>query len=215
MKFFLFWSFFLLLISSLVLTLLMITNKLYFKFSSHNLPYVTPDNFEYLNNAYKVLNLLVNAALIYFQWYFGEDFSFFRKFSLRSFVHLRILLFFATYNAIYTVFVRDKFLTKFDLWASMLYDDLFCLSMIVVRMNIDFQLPEAKPRALMFLGLFQLILVCLYNLLVSFIEADTLFISNYLYARVFFAVYTYCNNFFMSKYIIDFFGQNPASWPSS
>lgn len=210
---------------SLTLALMMMTNKIYFKFFNINLPYVTPGNFEILNNGYKLLNIQVNFILLYFAYTYApalppgskNNYRTFPKYLVRNrrflwllSVHLRILVFFLTYNFVYTMVV-NKYSRQFDLWAAMTYDDVFCVQVVALRMNLNMQVPK-QLRFVLVMGLGQDSLVFAYNILVCFIENDTLYVSSKLWVKVFLALYVYINNFFMSTYIITFWRKifNPS-----
>ncbi|CAF0962820.1 unnamed protein product [Didymodactylos carnosus] len=97
---------------------------------------------------------------------------------------------------IYTIFI-SKFPTTFDLIASIAYDDIFCAQMVTIRQSLacwtsnpmetdEFILWAERFRIV---GLIQITLNCGYNVLVTFIEKETLYVSDVFTIRILFSIY--------------------------
>ena len=82
----------------IILSSLVVSNKLFYKFEGHNLPYLTAQNFVYFNNSYKILTLLVNCALLWVAYKYRKTLSLKIGFNSK---HARVLLFFICYNLVY------------------------------------------------------------------------------------------------------------------
>eukprot|EP01084_Bolivina_argentea_P173053 299726_1 len=221
------YCFFQILIASFTvfLSTLMMYNKIWYKFFSKNVWFITSHNFNYMNNTYKTLTIIslcylwnisrynngVKNGLLQVM-YKSKWYSFDRQY------FMVMLGFLISYNLAYDFFVKkQKWNNGWTHIMANLFDDIFVCIVIPLVLSIDYNLKSKYEKVdrykwrlyvqmyLINVLFLNIIIVLKYNILVYLIEETTFSEGMSVSRSAGWSIYGFCNNYLMSR-LIKMFG---------
>lgn len=193
---------------NLILSVLMIINKLYYKLHNTNLLFKSTEEFVILNSIMQICVLFSNGWIIYSlrkyrHIYLNSEVNYF------TLENIKYILFFITFNTLYLILVKYRNINPdgdATFVISMISYNIGAIQLVLINFNNkNYIINNNIEKYLFNCKIITLILQLAYNILVSIIHEVISCKNEDLTFKVFFCVFQYFNNWFVTNMIFNIY----------